>query len=537
MKKIYLYIATVALLTFGSCSDSFLDSNPKTGSTEGTFYKTKSDAEKALVGCYDGLQQIWSSGVSFPLMSEICSDNCYAGVGNGDALNYQAIEELNPLRAPSYKDLFNDNWKAYYNAIFRCNTLLVKLDGIDWEGDDAAKLSVECQTRFLRAYFYFDMVRIWENIPLLTEPSDENLPQADPDEVYAVIASDLKYAIDNMNSQAYSSSWAEKNDGRATKWAAQALLARVYLFYTGYYGKSDLVGLVSQAEALQGLEDIISNGGYDLVDDFAALWPASAAYSGIDYAGKGNKETIFAIKYNYTSNYDGNSDGNHWLVMMGLRGVMHYPYSQGWGSCTVPERVWNAYSPNDKRRTASIIDIAGEGITQDINDQREYTGYANKKYTPKSVYNDAGELVDEAVDLGAADFQIGQFQDYVVVRYADVLLMAAELGSPNAQNYFDQVRQRAYQAAFTSIPVSQANILEERRLELAFEGIRYWDVLRQGLTQAASILAETTTVQNGGVATQKVIDAANIINTRGFQQIPNEQISQSNGVLEQNSGW
>lgn len=547
MKKIYIYIITaICLLVFYSCADSFLDSNPKTGSTENNFYKDKKDAERALVGCYDGLQQIWSEGVSFPVMSEICSDNCHGGTGNADSYSYQAIEEFDPLRSPSEKDIFNANWKAYYNAVFRCNTLLAKLDGTDWKGDDVAKLNIECQARFLRAFFYFDMVRIWGNIPLLVEPSDENLPQADPDDVYELIATDLKYVIDNIVSEPYSAAWAEKNDGRVNKWAAEALLARVYLFYTGYYNKSDLVGVVNQTEVLQGLEDIISNGGYDLIPDFARLWPASAAYqkevegagSTMAYAGKGNQETVFAVKYNYTSNYDGNTDGNHWLVMMGIRtNELHYPYAKGWGGCTVSPGLVNTYSMMDERRTASIINISGEGITQDIKDQREYTGYTNKKYTPKSVYNEDGELVDEAEDLGGENFMIGQFQDYVVIRYADVLLMAAELGSPNAQNYFDQVRQRAYKSNFTSLAVTKDNILKERRLEFAFEGIRYWDVLRQGLNQAALTLAQTTTVLNGGVSAQKIIRGENLLKTKGFQQIPGTQISQSKNVLKQNSGW
>jgi tRNA A37 threonylcarbamoyltransferase TsaD len=129
---------------------------------------------------------------------------------------------------------------------------------------------------------------------------------------------------------------------------------------------------------------------------------------------------------------------------------------------------------------------------------------------------------------------IGQYQDYVVVRYADVLLMAAELGSANAQSYFDQVRLRA---GLTSKAVSAANIMDERRFEFAFEGIRYWDLLRQGIQTAANTIAESTTVLNGGVATSKQIKKENIIKTRGFQMIPQTQVSLSDGVLIQNEGW
>lgn len=537
MKKIYTYICVLSLLLLASCSDSFLDSEPKTGGTENNFYKTKKDAEKALIGCYDGLQKVWNDGVAFPVLSEIASDNCFGGTGVADRYYHQAIDEFTPTTATTEKDILNANWVLYYDAINRCNKLLMHIENIDWEGDSDKRSAVEGETRFIRAFLYFDMLRIWENIPLLTEPTEDNLPQADPHEVYGLVASDLKFAADNLPNTTFN----KDEDGHATRWAAKALLARVYLFYTGYYGKTEL-GDITKSYVLEGLEDVISNSGHDILSNFASLWPVASSYQKTvdgttEYAGKGNNETVFAIKYNYTSNYDGNTDGNHWLVMMGLRGVMHYPYSQGWGACTVSEDLWKAYSPNDTRRKASIIDVEGESVEQDITDQREYTGYSNKKYAPRAIYNSDGKLVDEAENLGAVNFMIGQFQDYVSIRFADVLLMAAELGSVNAQNYFDKVRQRAYGDKFVSKAVSKENILEERRLEFAFEGIRYWDVLRQGVSYAANVLAQSTTVKNGGIVTKKTIDGSNFTKTKGFQQIPNTQISLSKNVLKQNSGW
>lgn len=142
-----------------------------------------------------------------------------------------------------------------------------------------------------------------------------------------------------------------------------------------------------------------------------------------------------------------------------------------------------------------------------------------------------------AEKMGGVSFQISQYQDFVSIRYADVLLMAAELGSSNAQTYFDDVRKRAFGADFVQVPVSQAAIMEERRLEFAGEGIRYWDLLRQGISTAASTIAETVSLENGGVSTPKVITAANITKTKGLAQIPNSQITLSNGTLIQNEGW
>jgi hypothetical protein len=222
------------------------------------------------------------------------------------------------------------------------------------------------------------------------------------------------------------------------------------------------------------------------------------------------------------------------MVMFGLREQSAYPYGNGWGGATVNPKLWDAFASTDKRKVASIISIAGESIDfKTKNNQREYTGYYIKKYTPMSD-KDGNSTVTEK---GGTNFMIGQYQDYVSIRYADVLLMAAELGSSNAQKYFDDVRKRAYGNNFTALAVTQDNILKERRLEFAFEGIRYWDLLRQGIDKAAAAIAESTNVQNGGVSTTKTILAAKIVETKGLQQIPYTQITLSNGVLKQNAGW
>ncbi|RYJ39456.1 RagB/SusD domain protein [Flavobacterium anhuiense] len=524
MKNIYLYIFCLSLLSLGSCS---LDTEPLTQKTDTNFYKTTDDAFSALVGCYDGLQvATGAGGRGIPVMSEVMSDDCFGGGGASDGYDLAAVDEFDISRSPADVDLYNSNWIAYYKAIYRCNVFLSKMDQIDWKGDTVLRNTYESETKFIRAYIYFEMVRLWGNIPLLIAPSSENIPQANPDEVYKVIAEDLVFAANNLPAVGYSAT----TSGHVTKWAAKSLLGRVFLYYTGYYGKTDLVGVVTKAQALAHLEDVIAGSGHGLVDDFSALWPAASVDK---YAGEDNRETVFAIKYSYTSDYNGNTDGNAWLVMFGMREFSSYPYGHGWG-VTVNSKLWNIYDANDTRRDASIIGIAEENIPFDkLNSQREYTGYYNKKYTP---------MVDEnglelPIKLGSKFWDISQFQDYVVIRYADVLLMAAELESGNSQAYFDQVRQRAYKANFTSLPVSKDNILKERHLEFALEGVRYWDLLRQGIGTASSTIAETTTLLSGGVAGTKTISAAKIQATKGLQQIPNTQITLSGGVLKQNAGW
>ncbi len=525
MKNIYLYILFLGFLSLSSCS---LETQPYSKLNLESFYSTKEQAYTALVGCYDGVQVL--QGIAFPLMSEVMSDDCFGGTGASDGYGFQAVDEFDINRSPSDVDLYNDNWKSYYKALYRCNVLLTKMDQVNWDGNEDLRNTYESETRFLRAYLYFQMVRLWGNIPLLTEPTTDNVPQANPDDVYALIASDLVFAAENLPSEPYTS----VPNGRVTKWAAKSLLARVYLYYTGYYRKSDLVGIVTKAQALQHLEDVIASSGHGLVDDFSTLWPAASVDN---YAGEDNKEIVFSIKYTYTSDYNGNSDGNPWLVMFGMRNFSYVPYGNGWG-VTVNPKLWDTYDANDTRQAATIIGIDEESIPFDqINDQREYTGYCNKKYTPMSMLNENGDTVPAVTDLGIESFQISQFQDYVVMRYSDVLLMAAELGSANAQDYFDQVRQRAYQDNFVSIPVNQANIMKERHLEFALEGIRYWDLLRQGVSTAAAEIAETTTLLSAGVSETKTISAGNIEATQGLSQIPNTQITLSGGVLQQNAGW
>ena len=528
-----------ASLLLGGCSASFLDVEPMTDVLESNFYQTIDDAEMALIGCYDGYQRTSSNGnLSFTVASEILSDNCFGGTGHTDGRAYQVLDRFDKAQSPSDNNLFDGTWTDYYAGIFRCNTLLTKMEDADFGDQQSAKLRIEGEARFLRALMYFDLVRLFERVPLLTAPTSENIPQADPEETYALIVEDLKFAAANISADAYPKANAANNDGRVTPYAAKALLARVYLFYTGYYGQDNLG--VSKAEVLAGLEEVIASQEFALVEEFKGLWPA-ASYVPVPqdntldrsgYAGKGNVEVVFVKKFNNTQNYNGNVDGNRWLVMLGMRNTNFSPYGQGWGAATVNPRLVNAFADNDTRKVASLIDIEGEGIAEfDINDQREYTGYTNKKYTPTS-------LPDGSSNTGGDnDFQISQDQDYFVIRYADVLLMAAELGSSQAQTYFDLVRQRAYGSGYTSLPVSKGNIMQERRFEFAFEGIRYWDLLRQGINTAATAIAQTQPVLSGSAPDQVIIDAQQIIRTGGFMQIPDNQITLSNGVLIQNEGW
>src|SRR5882672_7065111 len=135
MKTLKTYVLALSVVTLGACGDSFLDTEPVTSLTDANFYKTPEDAYKALVGCYDGLQVVWASGISLPVAAEVFSDDGFGGTGNSDGYGYQMMDEFDKDRSPSDQNLFNDNWAAYYKAVYRCNVLIGKLDQIDWSAD------------------------------------------------------------------------------------------------------------------------------------------------------------------------------------------------------------------------------------------------------------------------------------------------------------------------------------------------------------------------------------------------------------------
>ena len=570
MKTTILSIAALSLMTLGltSCGEDFLDVQSKTEGTTGNFYTSESAASRALIGCYDGWQRTVSNGPTFAFhyLSELCSDECFGGTGNNDARNSAVVDRFDIGEDNSQQNLHNTLWESYYAAIYRVNQLIVKENEIAWNSE-ASHGQLIGEARAIRGILYFDMVRVFENVPLLTEPSTENVPQANPDDVYALIFDDLKYASENIPADAYPKASSSTNDGRITCYAAKAMMARAYLFYTGVYGKEPAG--VTKAEVLQGLEDIINSGEYALVPLYKNLWYcASTTWEGSDqtgwrevstYAGEDNVENILTMKFNYTSDYNGNAGGNNAIQMFSIRGgTFKAPYGQGWGGATVPKNFVESFPAGDQRLTASVIDLEGEGIASTteyqsaINDQREYTGYFNKKYTARSGYHQSESsgswsLTHYYDGLMAGDFQISQPIGYTIMRYADVLLMAAELGSSNAQAYLNQVHNRAYatenadgsiNTPNNSVAVTKDNIMEERRLEFAFEGIRYWDLLRQGVDVAArAIVASGEKVLNGGNEATVTFKADNIVSKRGFQQIPLTQIQLSNGVLKQNAGW
>jgi len=556
MKKIKFNILAAGALCLSlgtvSCTEGFLDVESKTESTTGNFYKTERDAYRALLGCYDGYRRsTCGSAVNFLVNAEVMGYECFGGSGASDGNGMRVTDRFDLSELPSST---GSSWSGYYTGIYKCNELISRENDIQWEETNSMRNQYMAECRAIRAFLYFDVVRQFGNIPLITVPTNDNVPQSDPADVYKLIFDDLKFAIENIPANAYPKAESETNDGKITKYACEAILARAYLYYTGYYGEEPEG--VTKADALAAVEDIISSDEYDLVPEYRRLWPAACA--GIaevgdmttlygDYAGDGNCETVLTVKCTASVNWAG-YDGNRWQVNIAMRtstGVA--PYAQGWGYSTVNPAFVEEYEPGDTRRTASVIDMKGEGLEENplvqtcINQSQEYTGYYIKKYAPLSF----ADGTHAGLENGTGNLMISNHQDYVQVRYADVLLMAAELGSPNAQTYFDMVRKRAFTLAdgtapdYTPKTASLENIMRERQFEFAFEGINYYDLLRQGIDYAAAQLAKQDGVEvltAGGPATIS-FNPQNFIDKKGLMMINTNQIRLSNNVLKQNPGW
>lgn len=549
MNSIYKYALTssAAMLAFASCSDSFLDVESVTESNTETFYKTETDANRALIGCYDGYRQTHSAmDIGFYLLSEVMSAECFGGTGNGDDRKYQSVDRFDFSQEPAHVNMIENDWKHYYQAIYRYNELISREEQIVWNETNSKRGIYMGEVRALRAMTYFEMTRLWGSIPLYTLPENVNKPQASPEEIYQVIFDDLKYAAENIAPDAYPKSDAANNDGRMTCYAAKALLARAYLFYTGYYGKEHPA--CTKADALMACEDIISSGEFDLVAEYNTLWPAASANPAEvgdiltllgSYAGDGNIETILAVKFTNTQDYNGNNDSNRWQVMLGRRDLNVAPYAKGWGALNVNPAFVEKFNKEGgvARLRASVIDHSADGLAASadhdkmIETTREYTGYTIKKYSPLCFAD--GTFAGK--EDGTGDFQTQNHQDFVIVRYADVLLMAAELGSSNAAKYVNRVRQRAGLAALPS--VTYDDIMRERQYEFAFEAVNYWDLLRQGVDVAAEKLSCNQKVLSGGVEDYVVISADRVKATKGLCQIPKNQIDLSDNMLKQNEGW
>lgn len=550
MKKIIYFIVGMLLLT--SCED-FLDSSNKTKKDSSNFPQTEADVSQLLTGVYSILGRPEPLGSLF-FVSELMSDDRLGG-GGPDDKSCKAIDQFKK----SSEDMFNNPWRAMYFGVYRSNYLLSNLDNVVWNSEES-KNKILGETHFLRAYFYFDLARMFGEVPMVLEPEPVNIPKTPANQLYAQIASDLKNAIEMLPSVKFQDIDRAKDLGRVTKWAAEALMARVFLFYTGYYRTEALPladgGQVTKAEVTDWIVDCVENSGHDLLPDFRNLWAYSyvqdykyTADNNLSWAGDGSVETVFSIKYSALSN-DWNSPqqkSNQICLYSGFREQNYtktFPFGQGWGMGTVNPKIYNDWDPNDVRRDASVLDVRNTDEVANFDfgggNQQDNTCYFQKKYIPINVWTDETKtkvynFSHELYGMEGTDYQRDNIQDLILIRFSDVLLMAAELGAPNAQQYLDRVRSRA---GLGSVPATLENIKAERRFELAFEGIRYYDLLRwHDEDQITANQTGIVTYNRRGMANAETTNIAFRPETGGFLPIPQTQIDLSGGVLTQNAGW
>ncbi|WP_320052712.1 RagB/SusD family nutrient uptake outer membrane protein [uncultured Acetobacteroides sp.] len=557
MKQIYL-LALCALFFVG-CSQSFLDTEELTKKTGSNFPGTEEEANQALVGAYSILPSFAGTD-NILLISELMSDDRFGGGGQND----REPQAMNVFRVTN-DNQYNSCWATYYKGIYRCNSLLSTIGNAKFTSEDSKKKIIG-ETSFLRAYFYFDLARLFGQVPLVLTAEPVNLPKATPEEIYGQIALDLKTAIEDLPAKPLTT----ENMGRATKWAAEGIMARMFLFYTGYYNKTEIAlpggGTITKQNVIDWVDDCIAHSGHSLVGDFRNQWPYSIAQDSYGYAKANklvwvgetgaNKENIFQINFNFIKSSvwgEKNYYCNKINLFFGLRNAeAQIPFGHGWGMGPVNPKFYEEWPNDDIRKQGSIwkVDDTSEGTDTFVwgaDMMWQETGYIAKKYIPINVLN-GGKKQNYSVKLYGADddFSLNNTQNVVVLRLADVMLMGAELGSKYAQKYFDDVRGRV---GLTSVPVNLDNIMKERRYELAFEGIRYFDMLRwYGKEAGVQLKKNMTGAKIFNMKVPSTINAdrnngyfdqidARVKATGGFLMIPNNQIQLSKGVLVQNPGY
>lgn len=450
MKLKYNLIA-IALLgfSFSSCSD-FLEQNPQTDLSENDFYKTADDILSAVNGVYSSLQEGDIYG-NWYVFGEIPSDN----TRNQLSGSVTTQNEFDQFYIDTQNSMIANFWKAAYKVINRTNTVLGRIDGIEINTELANRYKLEC--KFIRALMYFNLVRVYGDVPLVLKEisisESYDILREPKENVYNQIIADLKEAQD------LPVSYSTAEDGRATQGAAKALLANVYMTLHKY------------AEAETILAEIINSGRYSLLENTPGSLNIDGYKNVFSPVNHNSKEGIFEIQFlkggygegsNYANNFAPENSGTN-VVAVG-----------GTGGNNIPEMdIYNAYEEGDLRRDFSM--------SLGYYDNRKNNEWVESRYVCK--FMDVPYQNNDASN------------NYPVIRYADVILMYAEALNQNGKTaeackYLNMTRRRGfgYQTTETS-PVdlqttdkAQFALLveQERRVELAFENHRWFDLIRTG---------------------------------------------------------
>lgn len=461
IKYKYILIA-LAIVSLGSCSQDFVDITPEGKFLSESYYKNEEQAYAALVGVYDPMRKNSGGFENMISMMNAGSDDFYAGGGgasDGEGIQTFSTHSLTPTGIPG------SFWNDHYQGVFRANVLLSKLPGAAM--NDGVRSRMAAESKALRAIYYFNLVNMFKNVPLILEPltfeTMYDVEQAAPEAVYAQIEKDLTEAISALPATVV----AETEAGRLNKGAAQAMLGKVYL-YEGK--KAEAAAVLAQVNGTPGA---VNQYGNKLLASFSDLWVADKKFNTeglieVCHSSKGNSD--WGI---YASSKD---EGNTLNLMIGPRGYSKTAGSSapdlpsGWGFNVITQDLYNAMA-SDPRLGATILDLNPYVTSGAAKYEVSYqgTGYLLNKYVPRAT----------DVSTGGGNVELNYRQNTYVIRLADTYLMEAEaLGSGSrAQALLDAVRSRV---GLPSVPVTLQAIKHERRMEFAGEGLRFFDLVRWG---------------------------------------------------------
>jgi len=454
IKHISLVLAASSLLY--TCSD-FVEFDPaETYEIDANaYFQSESDYQSALIGCYDPLQWLYLN----VMIGDIATNN--SNCGGESATDVVGLQQIDDFTHNPNNDNLMSIWRWLYEGVNRVNYMEENKNKVDFDN----KPQVYGQAYFLRAYYYFELVKFFGDVPLftdrrLTAADTGTLQRVSKEEVYAQIETDLLEAINTLPNT-------QSQPGRVTKYAAQALLGKVYLYQDKF------------PEAATMLQNVI--GVYSLVSDFNSIFLKS---------GENGQESVFEVQYSNESEwYDWGcptcSEGNFGIIHNGPRAFSGPEYATGWSFNVPTADLFDEYEDGDTRRDATILDIVAfaDETGASYAEGYEHTGYYNKKYIPR-----AGE--------SGAQIELNYLNNYRAIRYSDVLLMAAEANARGnisenlARLYLNEVRQRAFGDSDHDITTSGQALVQaiwnERNLELAMEGHRFFDLVRTG--QASTMI-------------------------------------------------